>query len=224
MSEPEDLFFEPLEINEEALRTVRRGTLLSLTDELRVLARKNFLRLQKRRAWREDGPPGQWRAICQMDLHSTPAADCRFVSVALDVKVKLTPRATIARAIPTVGGKQEVKFSEQRTSAVEFSVEGVPVKPSLSQEYGREYTVEYPTVTGSWDGNEANWVFSAPTKNHVLTLEHPLELVVNFPRAIDHLRATVEVMAEVEIKGWKGAIPLIGRKQAGQEAVTYLDK
>jgi len=222
-----ELFAGPLEIDEAELSSAaeERGTAVDLSEDLRLLARKNYLRLLKTDARREKSG-GVWRTHTGLRLASTPDPACRFVWVSLTIRLDLTPHALVTEIKPTKGGKQEVKFTRKISPALEAQVPGVSVKATLGAEKGVESTIEYPLLVGSNYEDWANWTFRAPTEEHELALDHPLSMVTEFPmNTPGGLRASIDLSARIAFRDWRRIVPLMGRRDAKEQgAIIYLDQ
>lgn len=221
------LFSGPLEIDGEELESLRQergGTVTDLSDDLRLLARQNHLRLLKRGATRESIPGEKWRATTNLQFQSLVHAECRFIHASLTLRFDLTRGAQILKIEPTKALAHEVKFVFKRKPSLGAEVPKV-VKVTLDEERTQEQTVSFPALTGSNFEDWANWTFRAPTVEYELQLDEPLQIVSEFPKHPDvGLLASLEISARVAFRDWKHVVPLVGSRGSQRNDLIQLDR
>lgn len=221
----EELFRAALDIDEEAVEEMaeERGVELDLSDELKLLARQNYLQVNKTSAHRQRAHGGGWRSGTGLRIAGMPDNGCRFVWASLLIDLSFSPGAQIQSIEPEREGAQAVEFTNKTEPAIEAKIPGTSVKASLGGEREVKYTVTYPEVIGANLTDRAIWTFRAPSEDHELRLDHPLRLTVDFPQNLDALRAGLTIRARVAFRGFPGMIPLIGRRTAADTGLIRLD-
>ncbi len=221
-----ELFKGALEIDQDALDTLSqgRGNELDLSDDLKLLARRNDLEVSKTTASRRRVPGGGWVSETGLRLAGAADAACRFVWASLLIDLQYSPGATVQAITPEREGSQPVEFTDKISPSVEAGIPGTAVKVSLGGEREMKYTVVFPEVIGTKFSNRVIWNFRAPSEEHELRLDHPLHLSVDFPASLDALRAGLTVRAHVAFRGFRGIIPLIGRRTAEGKNLFRLDE
>lgn len=223
-SGPENLFPDKLEIDEvEASRISReRGKELDISDELRLLARQNRLSLFKTKTSRHPSSQHGSQSEAQFRLQSHAHPGCRFVQVMLAVNVELTPGARVLSILPEEAMLHQVKVTEAIKPGFETDIIGIKI--SLGSEKTTEQTFESRVLSGYNGEDHVVWTFVAPTSDYELSLNTPLSLSISYPTATDALRASVQLSARIALRGWSGAIPLIGKKSGEGQTLVYLDR
>lgn len=221
----EELFNAALDIDREAVEEMaeERGIELDLSDELKLLARQNYLQVNKTSAHRQQVDGGGWRSGTELRIAGMPDNGCRFVWASLLIDLSFSPGAQIQSIEPEREGAQAVEFTNKTEPAVEAKIPGTSVKASLGGEREVKYTVTYPEVIGANFINRVIWTFRAPTEDHELRLDRSLRLTVDFPQNLDALRAGLTIRARVAFRGFPGMIPLIGRRTAADTGLIRLD-
>ncbi|GEM_PF-6155350 len=221
------LFDGQFEVDEEELDESfeERGIISDVSDDLKILAKENHLRLLLTDVVNTSTSPDHSLCTTTLRLASMPDPACVFLWASLLIDLDVSPSAKFVRIAPTTEELSKISVSRTVEPSVKVAIPKAPLDITLGAKKEINYEVMRPQLTGVNFENKAMWTFRALTEECDLRFNHELILETQYPSALDMpLRASLRVKARVAFRGFAGAIPLVGRAQANHGAIVYLDR
>ncbi|MFF3616769.1 hypothetical protein [Streptomyces sp. NPDC002580] len=200
-----------LEVDEAALNERAAGPAI-LDEEVRLLAKANRFTLSLGPI-ELDAAASESETVLDIPLlcvgHPHPECELEWLSVSLSVRpgrvLDLIPGSEVS--------DQPVKVTRRGTAGLSFDTSVTLLAPEAALERSSEQDVYFPTLLASGkDMQLAKWTFQrvgvAP-----LRVDRLLRVLARFSDEAVPGSLQVTLRAKVTVRGWQGAIPLLGRRK-----------